>query len=173
MSTGPRAPVSCCCCQVRGLLEVDAEGERKGSKRGWSWEIGCGWRGHYMLGQDPPTPVQAEPTAGSTKTWEENKTLNTGRRVKAHRKQTARGRKVTNEDPVRGMVTWVSDHSQQNPQPDRPPDQLSPMEDASPSGEEQDTQYANFTFHGRKLCEAQDKEATSTCMYSEIKKTSQ
>ncbi|KAF6078153.1 hypothetical protein HJG60_009057 [Phyllostomus discolor] len=90
--------------------------------------------------------------------------------VKAHRKQTARGRKVTNEDPVRGMVTW---HSQQNPQPDRPPDQLSPMEDASPSGEEQDTQYANFTFHGRKLCEAQDKEATSTCMYSEIKKTSQ
>ncbi|XP_035868642.1 sialic acid-binding Ig-like lectin 5 [Phyllostomus discolor] len=94
--------------------------------------------------------------------------------VKARRKQTARGRKVTNdEDPVRDMVTWVSDHSQQNPQPDRPPDQLSPMEHASPSEEEQDTQYANFTFHGRKLCEAQDKEATSTCRYSEIKKTSQ
>ncbi|XP_045704547.1 sialic acid-binding Ig-like lectin 5 isoform X2 [Phyllostomus hastatus] len=88
--------------------------------------------------------------------------------VKAHRKQTARGQKVTNdEDPVRGMVTW------QNPQPDRPPHQLSPMEDASPSGEEQDTEYVNLTFHGRKLCEAQDKETTSTCMYSEIKKTSQ
>ncbi|KAM5296107.1 sialic acid-binding Ig-like lectin 5 [Glossophaga mutica] len=88
--------------------------------------------------------------------------------VKAHRKRTARGRKVTNdEDPVMGMVTWGS---QQNP--DRPPDQLSPMEDASPSGEEQDTPYANLRFHRGEPCEAQDKEAASTCVYSEIKKTS-
>ncbi|XP_053515725.1 sialic acid-binding Ig-like lectin 5 [Artibeus jamaicensis] len=91
--------------------------------------------------------------------------------VKAHRKRKARRQKVTNdEDPVMGMITW---NSQQNPQADRPPDQELPMGDASPSGEEQDTQYANLTFHGRKLCEAQDKEATSTCVYSEIKKTSQ
>ncbi|XP_045705522.1 LOW QUALITY PROTEIN: sialic acid-binding Ig-like lectin 5 [Phyllostomus hastatus] len=94
--------------------------------------------------------------------------------VKFHKKRIARGQKVTNdEDPVMGTVTWVCDGSQQNPQPDRPPHQLSPMEDASLSGEEQDTQYANLTFHGRKLCEAQNKEATITCMYSEIKKTSQ
>ncbi|XP_024422126.3 sialic acid-binding Ig-like lectin 5 isoform X2 [Desmodus rotundus] len=91
--------------------------------------------------------------------------------VKAHRKQTARGQKVTNdEDHVMGTVTWGS---QQNPWPDGPPDQALPMGDASPSGEEGDTQYANLRFHRRKPCEAQDKEATSTCVYSEIKKTSE
>ncbi|KAM5297533.1 sialic acid-binding Ig-like lectin 5 [Glossophaga mutica] len=89
--------------------------------------------------------------------------------MKFRRKRPARGQKVTNdEDPVMATVTWGSP---QNPQPDRPPDQLSPMEDASPSGEEQDTPYANLRFHRGEPCEAQDKEATSTCVYSEIKKT--
>ncbi|XP_036920472.1 sialic acid-binding Ig-like lectin 5 isoform X1 [Sturnira hondurensis] len=94
--------------------------------------------------------------------------------VKLCRKQTGRRRKVMNDEgTVMGTVPWVSDHSPQTPQPDRAPVQVLPMEDASSPGEEQDTQYANLTFHGRKLCEAQNKKATSTCVYSEIKKTSQ
>ncbi|XP_045705524.1 sialic acid-binding Ig-like lectin 5 isoform X2 [Phyllostomus hastatus] len=91
--------------------------------------------------------------------------------VKFHKKQTGGRQKVMNdEDPVMGTVTWGS---QQNPQPDRPPGQASPMEDSSPLGEEQDSQYANLSFQRGNLCEGQDKEDTSTCVYSEIKKTSE
>ncbi|XP_036986842.2 sialic acid-binding Ig-like lectin 5 isoform X3 [Artibeus jamaicensis] len=94
--------------------------------------------------------------------------------VKLHRKQTDRRRKATNdEDPVMGTVTWVSDGFQLNPRPDGPPDLVSPTGDVSPLREEQDTQYAKLTFHGRKPWEPQDKEAITTCVYSKIKETRQ
>ncbi|XP_045703193.1 sialic acid-binding Ig-like lectin 5 isoform X1 [Phyllostomus hastatus] len=91
--------------------------------------------------------------------------------VKNHRRQAAGRRKVTNdEDPVLSTATWGS---QQNPRTHGPSDQESPTGDTSAEGEEQDTQYANLRFHGRKKREPQDREATSTCLYSEIKKRSQ
>ncbi|XP_036986843.2 sialic acid-binding Ig-like lectin 5 isoform X1 [Artibeus jamaicensis] len=91
--------------------------------------------------------------------------------VKLHRKQTDRRRKATNdEDPVMGTVTWGF---QLNPRPDGPPDLVSPTGDVSPLREEQDTQYAKLTFHGRKPWEPQDKEAITTCVYSKIKETRQ
>ncbi|XP_071076096.1 sialic acid-binding Ig-like lectin 5 isoform X2 [Desmodus rotundus] len=91
--------------------------------------------------------------------------------MKFCKKQAAGGRMIVNdEDPVMGTVTWGS---QLNPVPDGPLDQVSPTMDASPSREEQETQYANLRFHSRKPQEPQCKEATTTCEYSEIKKISQ
>ncbi|XP_045709670.1 sialic acid-binding Ig-like lectin 5 [Phyllostomus hastatus] len=94
--------------------------------------------------------------------------------VKFHRKQTdGRQRVMNDEDPVMGIVTWVCDGSQLNLGPDGPPDLASPTRDASPLREEQDIQYANLTFHGRKLQGPQNKKATTICQYSEIKKRCQ
>ncbi|XP_036986841.2 sialic acid-binding Ig-like lectin 5 isoform X2 [Artibeus jamaicensis] len=91
--------------------------------------------------------------------------------VKNHRRRAAGRRKVANdEDPVMDTAAWGS---QQNPRMNGPSDQQSPPGDISAWREEQDTQYINLRFHGRKLWEPQDKGATSTCVYSEIKKTSQ
>ncbi|XP_036920469.1 sialic acid-binding Ig-like lectin 5 isoform X2 [Sturnira hondurensis] len=91
--------------------------------------------------------------------------------VKNHRRQAAGRQKVTNdEDPVMDTATWGS---QQNPRKDGPSDQQLPPGDTSAWREEQDTQYINLRFHGRKPQEPQNKGATSTCVYSEIKKTSQ
>ncbi|XP_035868641.1 sialic acid-binding Ig-like lectin 5 [Phyllostomus discolor] len=63
--------------------------------------------------------------------------------------------------------------SQLNLGPDGPPDLASPTRDASPLREEQDIQYANLTFPGRKPQGPQNKKATTICQYSEIKKRCQ
>ncbi|XP_045703192.1 sialic acid-binding Ig-like lectin 5 [Phyllostomus hastatus] len=90
--------------------------------------------------------------------------------VKNHRRQAAGRRKVTNdEDPVLSTATWGS---QQNCRTDGPSYQESPPGDTSAQREEQDTQYVNLRFHGRKKREPQGKEATSTCLYSETTKNS-
>ncbi|XP_054443261.1 LOW QUALITY PROTEIN: sialic acid-binding Ig-like lectin 5 [Pteronotus mesoamericanus] len=84
--------------------------------------------------------------------------------VKTRRQQTGRRRRNTNdEDPVMGAVTWGS---QRNPKRDRPPDQVLPTRDASPSREEEDAQYANLRFHRGNPWEPPDEKATSTCEYS-------
>ncbi|CAK6437404.1 unnamed protein product [Pipistrellus nathusii] len=89
--------------------------------------------------------------------------------VKARRGQAAGRPKVTNaEDPVMGTVTWGS---KKTLQPDGPPDQASPAEKGSLSGEQQELHYANLTFEGMKPREPRDQEATSTHEYSEIKHT--
>ncbi|XP_074171630.1 sialic acid-binding Ig-like lectin 5 isoform X2 [Rhinolophus sinicus] len=87
--------------------------------------------------------------------------------VKARRKQASRRLKgVDDEDAVMGTVALGS---KQKPQPDSPPEQVLPAGDAPSSGEQQEElHYANLSFHGIKLRDPQDQEATSTCEYSEI-----
>uniref|UniRef100_A0A8C4LP33 Ig-like domain-containing protein n=1 Tax=Equus asinus TaxID=9793 RepID=A0A8C4LP33_EQUAS len=87
-------------------------------------------------------------------------------RVKTRRKQAAGKREGTDdEDPVMGTVAWGS---RQKPQPESPPEQVSPAGDAPPSEEQQELHYASLSFHQMKFQEPQDQEATSTNEYSEI-----
>ncbi|XP_044767320.1 sialic acid-binding Ig-like lectin 5 [Neomonachus schauinslandi] len=87
--------------------------------------------------------------------------------VKARRKQASGSREgLGNEDPVMGTVAW---DSRRKPWPDSPPAQATPVRDAPPSGDEQELHYASFSFHEMKSREPEDKEATSTREYSEIK----
>ncbi|XP_047690892.1 sialic acid-binding Ig-like lectin 5 isoform X7 [Prionailurus viverrinus] len=89
--------------------------------------------------------------------------------VKARRKQASRSQEgMANEDPVMGTVDWGS---RKKPWPDSPPDQTTPAGDAPPSGEQQELHYASFSFHGIKMREPQDQEATSTSEYSEIRRS--
>ncbi|XP_043456189.1 sialic acid-binding Ig-like lectin 5 [Prionailurus bengalensis] len=89
--------------------------------------------------------------------------------VKARRKQVSRSQEgMANEDPVMGTVDWGS---RKKPWPDSPPDQTTPAGDAPPSGEQQELHYASFSFHGIKMREPQDQEATSTSEYSEIRRS--
>nr|XP_044615712.1 LOW QUALITY PROTEIN: sialic acid-binding Ig-like lectin 5 [Equus asinus] len=86
--------------------------------------------------------------------------------VKTRRKQAAGKREGTDdEDPVMGTVAWGS---RQKPQPESPPEQVSPAGDAPPSEEQQELHYASLSFHQMKFQEPQDQEATSTNEYSEI-----
>ncbi|KAB1273773.1 Sialic acid-binding Ig-like lectin 5 [Camelus dromedarius] len=88
-------------------------------------------------------------------------------RVKAGRKQAARSPESPDEDPIMGTVGWGS---RQKSWPDSPPDQApSPVENAPPSGEQQELHYASLSFHDLKSREPQDREATSNTEYSEIK----
>nr|XP_045369761.1 sialic acid-binding Ig-like lectin 5 isoform X2 [Camelus bactrianus] len=87
--------------------------------------------------------------------------------VKAGRKQAARSPESPDEDPIMGTVGWGS---RQKSWPDSPPDQApSPVENAPPSGEQQELHYASLSFHDLKSREPQDREATSNTEYSEIK----
>ncbi|XP_072824690.1 sialic acid-binding Ig-like lectin 5 [Vicugna pacos] len=87
--------------------------------------------------------------------------------VKAGRKQAARSPESPDEDPIMGTVGWGS---RQKSWPDSPPDQApSAVEDAPPSGEQQELHYASLSFHDLKSREPQDREATSNTEYSEIK----
>lgn len=89
--------------------------------------------------------------------------------VKARRKQASRRLKgMDDEDAVMGTVALGS---KQKPQPDSPPEQVLPAGDAPSSGEQEELHYANLSFHGIRLREPQDQEATSTCEYSEINTT--
>ncbi|XP_066230387.1 sialic acid-binding Ig-like lectin 5 isoform X2 [Saccopteryx leptura] len=90
--------------------------------------------------------------------------------VRARRKPAAGRPQVRDgEDPVMGTATWGL---KQKSGPHRPPDQALSDGADPPSGEQQELQYANLSFHGMRLRESQDQEATSSPVYSEIKKTS-
>ncbi|XP_066127424.1 sialic acid-binding Ig-like lectin 5 isoform X2 [Saccopteryx bilineata] len=90
--------------------------------------------------------------------------------VRAHRKPAAGRPQVRDdEDPVVGTATWGS---KQKSNTERPPDQASLAGDAPPSWEQQEIQYANLSFHRMKPQESHDQEATSSPVYSEIKRRS-
>ncbi|XP_066230399.1 sialic acid-binding Ig-like lectin 5 [Saccopteryx leptura] len=90
--------------------------------------------------------------------------------VRARRKPAAGRPQVKDgEDPVVGTATWGS---KLKPNTERPPDQASLAGDAPPSWEQQEIQYANLSFHRMKPQESQDQEATSSPVYSEIKRRS-
>lgn len=74
---------------------------------------------------------------------------------------------MDDEDTVMGTVALGS---KQKPQPDGPLEEhVPPAGDAPSSGEHQEElHYANLSFHGIKLRDPQDQEATSTSEYSEI-----
>ncbi|XP_066127430.1 sialic acid-binding Ig-like lectin 5 isoform X2 [Saccopteryx bilineata] len=89
--------------------------------------------------------------------------------VRARRKPAAERPRVRDgEDPVVGTATWSC---KQKSSTERLPDQASSAEDAPPSEEQQELQYANVNFHRMKPQEPQDQGATSSPEYSEIKKT--
>ncbi|XP_066230252.1 sialic acid-binding Ig-like lectin 5 isoform X7 [Saccopteryx leptura] len=86
--------------------------------------------------------------------------------VRARRKPAAGRPQVRDgEDPVVGTATWGSKQK-------LGADQASPSGAAPPSGQQQELHYANLNFNEMRPREPQDQEATSSPVYSEIKKTS-
>ncbi|XP_066127458.1 sialic acid-binding Ig-like lectin 5 isoform X1 [Saccopteryx bilineata] len=86
--------------------------------------------------------------------------------VRARRKPVAERPQVRDgEDPVVGTATWGSKQK-------LGADQASPSGAAPPSGQQQELHYANLNFNEMRPREPQDQEATSSPVYSEIKKTS-
>ncbi|XP_012373150.1 sialic acid-binding Ig-like lectin 5 [Octodon degus] len=83
--------------------------------------------------------------------------------TKARRTQAAgRSKKMDDEDPVMGTVTWAS---KQKPWPESPQTQAHPVGDGLPHQEQQELHYASLNLREMKLLEAKSQEDT---VYSEI-----